>query len=106
MAQGHKIQNLLFKLKRLASKTKKVRFQKPADEEKSSSESDTESFGSPLERVPTPYYYEIKPALKTKSVLKMEPILEMKSEPEPYGLRRVPTSYPSFMTTGRVNCTK
>ncbi|KAB8258752.1 hypothetical protein BDV32DRAFT_151017 [Aspergillus pseudonomiae] len=104
MAQGNRIQNLLAKLKRLASKIKKVR--EPVLEEMSSSESDAESFGCPLERVPTPYYIEIKPALKMKSVLKMEPILEMESETETYGLRRVPTPYPSFMTTGRANYTK
>ncbi|KAF7626595.1 hypothetical protein F9C07_12556 [Aspergillus flavus] len=95
MAHGHTTQNFLSTLKRLGRKTKKVRFEDSANEMKSTTESDSESFGCPLKRVPTPYYHEMKPIMES----------EFESEPEPYGLRRVPTPYPVFMTTGRVNYT-
>lgn len=95
MAHGHTIQLFLSTLKRLGRKTKKVRFEDSAIEMKSTTESDSESFGCPLKRVPTPYYHEMKPIMES----------ELESEPEPYGLRRVPTPYPVFMTTGRVNYT-
>ncbi|KAE8370953.1 hypothetical protein BDV27DRAFT_151806 [Aspergillus caelatus] len=91
MAQGHTIQYFLSKLKILAAKTKKVRFEESALEIKSASESDPENIGCPLKRVPTPYHHEMKPDLK------------LESEPEPYGLRRVPTTYPVFMAAGRMN---
>ncbi|KAE8168243.1 hypothetical protein BDV40DRAFT_294790 [Aspergillus tamarii] len=91
VTQGHTIQWFLSKLKRLAAKTKKVRFEESALEIKSASKSDPASFGCPLKRVPTPYHHGTKPGLK------------LESEPESYGLRRVPTPYPVFMATGRVN---
>ncbi|KAE8372390.1 hypothetical protein BDV26DRAFT_297912 [Aspergillus bertholletiae] len=101
MAEGHKIQNLFAKLKRLGSKTKKVRVQDPLPvEKKSAPEADSESFGSSSRRQSTSYHSEMKLALEPLPESEPEP--EPESEPEPYGLRRVPTPCPVFGTAGRV----